>query len=88
MEDNSRIGFYPNFVSFPATGEVGKFYSHMNASPPPSYYYWDGSSYISTTITFYPGGISEFPAEGVAFHVYIDGSGAPTMRHYVWEVIS
>ncbi len=88
LEDNSRIEFYPDFVSFPVTGEVGKFYSHMNASPPPSYYYWDGSSYISTTITFYSGGTSEFPAEGVSFHVYIDGSGAPMMRHYVWEVIS
>ena len=75
------VAVYPNFASFPATGQEAVIYidESMNQA-----YFWDGSSYqllTSTGVETYPN-FASFPATGVANIIYVDLS---VPESYVWD---
>jgi hypothetical protein len=75
------VAVYPNFASFPATGQEAVIYidESMNQA-----YFWDGSSYqllTSTGVETYPN-FASFPATGMANIIYVDLSVPET---FIWD---
>lgn len=75
------VASYPNFASFPATGQQSVIYIDESTNQA---YYWDGSSYqllTSTGVETYPN-FASFPATGMANIIYVDLS---VPESYVWD---
>jgi hypothetical protein len=75
------VASYPNFASFPATGQQSVIYIDEADN---SAYYWDGTSYqllVSTGVEQYAS-FALFPVTGTANVIYIDMS---VPEPYVWN---
>jgi hypothetical protein len=75
------VASYPNFASFPATGQQSVIYIDEADN---SAYYWDGTSYqllVSTGVEQYAS-FALFPVTGTANVIYIDMS---VPEPYVWD---
>lgn len=75
------VAVYPNFASFPATGQQSVIYIDESTNQA---YFWDGSSYqllTSTGVETYPN-FASFPATGMANIIYVDLS---VPESYVWD---
>ena len=75
------VASYPNFASFPATGQQSVIYIDESTNQA---YYWDGTSYqllTSTGVETYPN-FASFPVTGMANIIYVDLS---VPESYVWN---
>jgi len=75
------VAVYPNFASFPATGQEAVIYIDEGTNQA---YFWDGTSYqllVSTGVQQYAT-FALFPVTGSANVIYIDMS---TFESYVWD---
>jgi hypothetical protein len=75
------VAVYPNFASFPATGQEAVIYIDEGTNQA---YFWDGTSYqllVSTGVQQYAS-FALFPVTGSANVIYVDMSN---FKPYVWD---